>query len=89
MPKSAVFFIWVIAVEYYKRIRVLREENDLTQQEAGKSIGLSQRTYAYYEAGKRVVPPSVLHDLADFYKVSVDYIMGRTDERAPYPKAKK
>ena len=69
------------AVEKYKRIRDLREDADLTQREIGEAINVPQRTYAYYESGERMIPPQVLCALADFYKVSVDYILGRTDQR--------
>ncbi len=68
-------------VEKYKRIRDLREDADLTQREVGEAINVPQRTYAYYESGERMIPPQVLCALADFYKVSVDYILGRTDRR--------
>ena len=65
----------------YERIRSLREDADLTQAQIGAAINVPQRTYAYYESGQRMVPPSVLCALADFYGVSVDYILGRTDNR--------
>lgn len=65
----------------YARIRELREDNDLTQTTIGKKINIPQRTYAYYESGERMVPPQVLCALADFYNVSVDYILGRTDNK--------
>ena len=68
-------------IEKYKRIRDLREDADLTQREVGEAINVPQRTYAYYESGERMIPPQVLCALADFYKVSVDYILGRTDRR--------
>lgn len=64
----------------YKRIRNLREDADLTQKQVGEAINVPQRTYAYYESGQRMVPPQVLCALADFYGVSVDYILGRTDK---------
>ena len=64
----------------YKRIRDLREDADLTQKQVGEAINVPQRTYAYYESGQRMVPPQVLCALADFYNVSVDYILGRVDE---------
>lgn len=54
----------------YQRIRDLREDADLTQ-----------RTYAYYESGERMLPPHILCALADFYDVSVDYLLGRSDKR--------
>ena len=47
----------------------------------GERLGLSQRTYAYYESGQRMVPPEVLCALGDLYGVSVDYLLGRTDRR--------
>ena len=65
----------------YRRIRDLREDADLTQKQVGEAIKVPQRTYAYYETGERMVPPGVLCALADFYGVSVDYILGRTDRR--------
>ena len=64
----------------YRRIRDLREDCDLTQKQLGETVGVSQRTYAYYETGQRMVPPWVLCALADFYQVSVDYILERTDQ---------
>ena len=65
----------------YRRIRDLREDDDLTQKQVGEAINVPQRTYAYYETGERMVPPNVLCALADLYGVSVDYILGRTDKR--------
>ena len=65
----------------YQRIRDLREDADLTQKQVGEAINVPQRTYAYYESGQRMVPPSVLCALADFYHVSVDYLLGRTDRK--------
>lgn len=68
-------------LERYERIRELREDADLTQQKVGQAINVPQRTYAYYESGQRMIPPPVLCALADFYDVSVDYILGRTNNR--------
>lgn len=59
-----------------QRIKDLREDHDLTQTAVGEGIGISQRLYSYYE---RSVPPEILIALADYYKTSVDYILGRTD----------
>ena len=70
----------VIELQKYQRIRDLREDADLTQKQVGEAINVPQRTYAYYESGQRMVPPQVLCALADFYNVSVDYILGRTDK---------
>lgn len=69
----------VMGMERYQRIRDLREDRDLTQAQVGRAINLPQRTYAYYESGQRMVPPPVLCALADFYDVSVNYLLGRTD----------
>jgi len=68
----------VIALKY-KRIYELRVDHDYTQSMVGKKIGVSQRTYAYYEKGERMLPPEVLSALANLYHVSVDYILERTD----------
>lgn len=68
-------------MERYKRIRELREDADLTQEKLGKAINVPQRTYAYYESGQRMIPPFVLCSLADFYNVSVDYILERTNNK--------
>ncbi len=65
----------------FERIRALREDADLTQAAVGRAINVPQRTYAYYESGQRMLPPQVLCALADFYGVSVDYLLGRTDVR--------
>ena len=65
----------------YKRIRDLREDNDMTQAQVGEKINVPQRTYAYYETGERMIPPHVLWALADLYDVSIDYLLGRTDDK--------
>lgn len=68
-------------MERYQRIRNLREDSDLTQQQVGEAINVPQRTYAYYESGQRMIPPHVLCALADFYTVSVNYLLERTDKK--------
>jgi len=68
-------------MEKYQRIRDLRVDADMTQEEMGKAINIPQRTYAYYESGQRMIPPHVLIALADYHKVSVDYLLGRTDKK--------
>ena len=70
----------------YKRIRELREDHDLTQREVAEMLGMSQTGYSKYETGTNDIPTAVLIKLADFYKTSVDYLLGRTKERNPYPK---
>lgn len=68
----------------YKRIKELREDNDLTQTQVGEAINITQRTYSYYETGQRNDPPEVLIKLAKFYGTTVDYILGLTNEKKPY-----
>ncbi len=64
---------------YYPRIRSLREDKDLTQVKMGEILFCSQRVYSNYERGDIDIPTATLIKLADFHKVSVDYILGRTD----------
>ena len=64
----------------YPRLRDLREDHDLTQEQLGRIINVPQRTYSYYENGQRMIPPHVLVALADYYGVSVDYLLGRAEK---------
>lgn len=65
---------------YYPRIRHLREDKDVTQTQMGVILSCSQRVYSNYERGDIDVPTQTLVKLADFHGVSVDYILGRTDD---------
>ena len=65
----------------YIRIRNLREDMDMTQTDMAKVLFISQRTYSYYESGGHDIPTEVLVRIADFYQVSVDYLLNRTDKR--------
>ena len=62
-------------------IRNLREDNDLSQAEVGKILGVSQRVYSNYECGEVEISLDSLMKLADYYKVSIDYILGRTTKK--------
>ena len=62
----------------YKKIRDLREDNDLTQTECAKIAYISKNSYIRYENGEREPPFDVIIRLAEYYKVSTDYIAGRT-----------
>ena len=66
-------------MNYQRRIRDLREDHDLTQEQVAKILHTSQTMYARYERGANELPIRHLIVLADFYKVSTDYILGRTD----------
>ena len=68
-------------IDYKKRIRDLREDNDLTQAAVAKVLGVCQRTYADYELGKTRIPVDSLIVLAKMYKVSMDYICGLTTSK--------
>ena len=73
----------------YSRIRDLREDKDLTQQDLADYLQCTQTCYSRYELGTRDIPTEVLCKLADFYHTSTDYLLGRTDDPAPYPKSKR
>lgn len=63
----------------YQKIRDLREDHDLRQRELAEYLNCSQRVYSNYELGQRDIPTDVLIRLADFYKVSIDYLLGQTN----------
>lgn len=65
----------------YKRIRDLREDQDLNQTQVAKILGMSQTGYSKYETGENDIPTIILIKLADFYEVSVDYLLNRTDNK--------
>lgn len=70
----------------YKRLRDLREDRDLSQTTIAKILHMSQTGYSKYETGENDIPTHVLIDLADFYHTSVDYLLGRTDQKKAYPR---
>ena len=63
----------------YQRIRNLREDRDLKQKDLAQVLHCSQQVYSNYELGQRDIPTEVLIALSNFYKVSVDYILGITN----------
>ena len=71
---------------YENRLRDLREDRDLKQRDLAALVKVHQTTYSDYELGRRNIPVPTLHILADFYNVSVDYLLCRTNEKRPYPK---
>lgn len=68
----------------YVRVKELRTEKGLTQQQAAEAVGKSREVYRRYECGSRSLTTEVLIALAEFYDVSTDYILGITDERKRY-----
>ena len=70
----------------YPRIRDLREDADLTQRQVAQYLHCSQQVYSNYELGQRDIPSAVLIQLAALHHTSVDYLLGLTDVREPYPR---
>ena len=73
----------------YNRIRDLREDKDLTQQNIADMLFINRRTYAAYENGINSMSPEILIKLARIHKTSIDYLLGITDEKKPYKESAK
>ena len=73
----------------YDKIKILRVDNDKTQQELADFLNLTRSAYSNYENNIREIPIEVLSGIADFWNTSVDYLLDRTDEKKPYPRKKK
>ena len=69
----------------YENIRKLRIDKGYTQKQVAEHLGVSQNTYSQYEIGVLNYPVDAVVKLADFYNVSVDYLLGRTNVKTPYP----
>ena len=69
----------------YENIRKLRIDNGYTQKKVAEYLGISQNTYSQYEIGGLNYPVDTVVKLADLYHVSVDYLLGRTNIKTPYP----
>lgn len=65
----------------YERIKNLREDNDLTQQNLADYLKISRSAYKNYENGERGIPTEILIRIADFYNVTIDYLVGRSDKK--------
>ncbi len=70
---------------YQNRLRDLREDRDLKQKDMASLLQVHQTTYSDYELETPNIPVPVLHKLADYYGVSIDYLLGRTNRKKPYP----
>ena len=70
---------------YYNRIRVIREDKSLTQSDIAKILNTTQQQYSKYELGIQIIPLEKINILANYYNTSIDYLVGRTDIRKPYP----
>lgn len=69
------------------RLRDLRDDKDLSQTQIAMMLNMSQSGYSKYETGENDIPTSVLIKLADFYNVSIDYLLGRVDNPSPPKKS--
>lgn len=72
---------------YYNRIREVREDNGYTQKDIAKVLNTTQQQYSKYELGIQIIPLEKINILANLYETSIDYLIGRTDVRKPYPKS--
>lgn len=72
----------------YPRIRNLREDSDIKQKQFAKILHVAQQTYSNYECGTREIPIELLIRIAEFHNTSVDYLLGLTDVKEPYPRKK-
>ena len=70
------------------RLKDLREDKDLLQKDIAKLMNIPTRTYSSYETEERGLPLDILKKLAIFYNTSVDYIIGLTTTKQPYPRSK-
>lgn len=70
----------------YPRIRDLREDKDISQAKLAQILGMSQTGYSKYETGENDVPTNILIKLAHYHETSVDYILGLTNQKKPYPR---
>lgn len=73
----------------YENLRALREDKDLSQKDIAEYLNVHQTTYSDYERGNLNIPISALIQLAAYFQTSIDYLLGLTDERKPYPRAKR
>lgn len=68
-------------MKYLERMNALRQDNDLSQEQIAKVLGVAQTTYSQYELGKRQIPIDTLIKLCKFYNVSTDYMLGLIDKK--------
>lgn len=67
----------------FQRNQDLRIDSDLSQKKIGEILHISQRSYSHYETGSRNIPIEMLIRLADYYDTTIDYLVGRTDNKEP------
>ena len=79
--------ILLVVKMYYNRLKEIREDNSLTQRDIARVLNTTQQQYSKYELGIQILPLEKLNILANYYNTSIDYLIGRTDIRKPYPKS--
>ena len=67
---------------YFQRLRDMREDSDLTQKDIAAYLGIAQTVYSRYERGYQTIPLEHLIKLADYYNVSIDYLIGRSKQKS-------
>lgn len=72
-----------------QRLKEIRQDKDLYQKDIARILNTSQKQYSLYETGLRLIPIDKLEKLAKYYDTSIDYLIGLTNERKPYPRIKK
>ena len=70
----------------FKNLRAIREDRDIRQKEVAQYLNVSQNTYSQYETGVISLTAEVLIKLADYYNVSIDYLLDRTEDPTPIKK---
>lgn len=70
-----------------ERLKEIREDRDYFQKDIADILEINQVQYSRYETGTRLIPIDKLNKLAKFYNTSIDYLVGNTDIRKPYPKS--
>lgn len=69
------------------RLKEIREKKALKQSDVAEILDIKQQQYSEYETGKHLIPINYLSALADYYETSIDYLLGKTDQRKAYPKS--
>jgi len=88
MPRNSRIVQEVIAVAF-QRLRDLRDDKELNQEDIGKLLSLHREVYGRYERGDTEIPVWAVIKLAEYYGVSTDYILGLTDDPRPYKRIRK
>ncbi len=86
LERIMAFIIYLVIQMIYQRIKDLREDKDMTQQQIADLLHINRRTYSAYENGVNSMTPETLCKIADIHHTSVDYLLNRTNNMTPYEK---